>query len=175
MKSIGVGCDDQTMVPGLQSQEELVRKGDRFVQPCLGDHEVDEQVFRWLEVLAAPGETIRLEERLGSADQWMPDRKLPPYRALTRRPLVGRPREGPGPFRQGSVPRPRQRVARTQLGEWRLLRRSTDRQLRPITALRPRYVEQRTDAGHVARRDAEPGCHRGASARTRPSRIRPLD
>lgn len=159
MELLGVGCDDHAMVPGIEGQEELVREGDGLVQPGLGDGEVDEQSFGWLEVLAVPGETTCLEERLGSADQWMPIRKLPLYRVLPPRPLVGRLREGTGPLRQGFVPRPLQRVARTRFGERRLLRRFADRQLRPIAALGPRYVEQRADAGHVARRDAEPGCH----------------
>lgn len=117
------------MVPGLQRQEELVRKGDGFVQPCLGDGEVDEQLFRWLEVLAVPGEAAGFEQRFGSAYQRMPFRKLPPHRPLTPRPLVGRLREGPGPLRQGSVPRPLERVARTRFGERRLLRRFADRPL----------------------------------------------
>ena len=159
MESLRIWRDDHTMIPGLQGQEELVRKGDGFVQPCLGDGEVDEQLFRWLEVLAVPGEAAGLEQRLGSADQWMPIRKLPLYRALPSWPLVGWLREGSGPLRQGSVPRPLERVARTRFGERWLLRRFADRQLRPIAALRPGYVEQRADAGHVAGRDAEPGRH----------------
>ena len=99
MESLRIGRDDHAMIPGLQGQEELVRKGDGFVQPCLGDGEVDEQLFRWLEVLAVPGEAAGLEQRFGSAEQRMPFRQLPPHRPLTPRLLVGRLREGPGPLR----------------------------------------------------------------------------
>ena len=99
METLRIGRDDHAMIAGLQGQEELVRKGDGFVQACLGDGEVDEQLLRWLEVLAVPGEAAGLEQRLGSADQWMPIRKLPLYRALPSWPLVGRLREGPGPLR----------------------------------------------------------------------------
>ena len=99
VKSLRIGRDDHAMVPGFQRQEELVRKGDSLVQPGLGDCQVDEQFFGRLEVFAVPGETTCLEERLGSADQLMPIRELPLYRALPSWPLVGRLREGPGPLR----------------------------------------------------------------------------
>lgn len=159
VESLRIGRDDHAMVPGLQGQEKFVRKGDSLVQPCLGDCEVDEQFFGRLEVLAVPGESTCLEKRLGSAYQRMPIRQLSLYRALPPTPLVGRLRERMDPLRQGSVPRPLQRVARMRFRERRLLRRFADRQLPPVAALGPRYVEQRADAGHVARRDAEPGCH----------------
>ena len=159
VESLGVGCDDNAMVPRLQGQEEFVRKGDGLVQPCLGDCKVDEQFLGRLEVLAVPGETTCLEEGLGSAYQRMPIWKLPPQRAFPPRRLVGRLREGSGPLRQDSVSRPLERIARTRFGEWRLLRRLVGRQLRPVAALWPRYVEQRADAGHVAGRDTESGCH----------------
>jgi hypothetical protein len=90
VESLGIGCDDHAMVPGLQGQEEFVREGDGFVQPCLGEHEVDEQFLCWLEVLAVPGETACLEQLFGSAYQRMPIWKLSPYRALPPKPLVGR-------------------------------------------------------------------------------------
>ncbi len=132
---------------------------DGLIQPSLGHRQVDEEPLGGFEVLSAPRETPGLEQRLGSAYQRMPIWQLPPCRALPPRPLVGRLREGTGPLGQGSVSRPFERVARTRLREWRSLRRFADRQLRPITALRPRHVEQRADAGHVAGRDAELGCH----------------
>ena len=99
MESLRIWRDDHAMVPGLEGQEKFVRKGDSLVQPGLGDGQVDEQFLGRLEVFAVPGETTCLEERLGSADQWMPIRKLPLYRALPSWPLVGRLREGPGPLR----------------------------------------------------------------------------
>lgn len=108
---------------------------DSLVQPCLSDSEVDEQFLGRLEVLAVPGQTTCLEERLGSAYQRMPIRKLPLYRAFSPRQLVGRLREGSGPLRQGSVSRPLERIARTRFGEWRFFRRFADCQLRPIAAL----------------------------------------
>ena len=99
MESLRIWRDDHAMVPGLEGQEKFVRKGDSLVQPGLGDCQVDEQFFGRLEVFAVPGETTCLEERLGSADQLMPIRELPLYRALPSWPLVGRLREGPGPLR----------------------------------------------------------------------------
>lgn len=99
VESLRIGRDDHAMVPGLEGQEKFVRKGDSLVQPGLGDGQVDEQFLGRLEVSAVPGETTCLEERLGSADQWMPIRKLPLYRALPSWPLVGWLREGSGPLR----------------------------------------------------------------------------
>jgi hypothetical protein len=126
VESLRIGCDDHAMVPGLQGQEKFVRKGDSLVQPCLGDCEVDEQFLGRLEILTVPGETTCLEERLGSAYQWMPIWKLPLYRAFSPRRLVGRLREGSGPLRLGSVSRPLERIARTWFGEWRFFRRFAD-------------------------------------------------
>ena len=71
VEMLRVGRDDHAMVPGLQGQEEFVRKGDGLVQPCLGDCEIDEQFLGWLKVFAVPGETTCLEQRFGSAYQRM--------------------------------------------------------------------------------------------------------
>ena len=151
VESLGVGCDDHAMVPGLEGQKEFVRKGDGLVQPCLSGSEVDEQFLGRLEVLAVPGETTCLKERLGSAYQRMPIWKLPLYRAFPPRRLVGRLREGSSSLRQGSVSRPLERVSWTRFGEWRSFRRFTDCQLRPIAALRPGYIEQRKVARRAGR------------------------